>query len=372
MNKFKKIFLIIAVCICSSAYSVVEKNNFDLNDVSYLLPLPRTITHNVLQPIQRTVGAQYLEKLPRLSMLIPNNELFPKMHAVAIRLDPVNKQIRSVWQPIVVGPKFSSTTLDMAFHSFHQLNENDFRLLIIKLKNWKIKSLHQPEIKVQPLGVHPLLSQYENSVQIELQKIFFDYCSDKNLAKLTAMVLRGNEDMWAFMGIEKNSTGQFEPILIARTPNHMAQSYVNAAVPFETFDHAQMSGIGNSVKDNLNIVIKQIAEGPAFSEDEIKSAFQTVNRIENPKYYSEDQLDCVHCHVSQSIRQVLDHKFSDQTLLLTDKYFNANFDLSNLTERKLNTRQIRGFGYFGSSPAISQRVINDSAEAASWLNQDFK
>jgi hypothetical protein len=55
-----------------------------------------------------------------------------------------------------------------------------------------------------------------------------------------------------------------------------------------------------------------------------------------------------------------------------DAYRNARYDMTNVTPTIWDTRRIRAFGYFGDGPAISQRVINESADVADIINQFIK
>ncbi len=82
-------------------------------------------------------------------------------------------------------------------------------------------------------------------------------------------------------------------------------------------------------------------------------------------------MDCVSCHVTQpGIHWVLNKRpeLKVDQLWSSEIYRNAKYDLSNMSTEVWNTQMIRGLGYFGENLAISQRVVNESAEVADAIN----
>jgi hypothetical protein len=77
-------------------------------------------------------------------------------------------------------------------------------------------------------------------------------------------------------------------------------------------------------------------------------------------------MDCVNCHISQPARQLLAEQKAWPSL--EEEYKNPNYDLTNKSTKLLSTKQMRSVGYFNDRLVIAQRVINESAEVADWLN----
>ncbi len=50
-----------------------------------------------------------------------------------------------------------------------------------------------------------------------------------------------------------------------------------------------------------------------------------------------------------------------------DVKFQSEFNLKNPTEKEIRPNQFRIFGYFVKEPAVSQRVINETAVVAEYL-----
>ena len=112
--------------------------------------------------------------------------------------------------------------------------------------------------------------------------------------------------------------------------------------------------------DNSNLLLKE---------------FKAITRVENPREFTPENMDCVSCHVAQQARQwsVLNRPdLSLKDLWNSTKYSNPNHNMENKSTEILNTQSIRAFGYFDRATVISQRVINESAEVADAVNAWLK
>jgi len=363
--------LLSALLIINSAIAEDSiSNDWSLNDVTYIYPLPHKLSQNNLKNVQNYIPQRIISELPKLSVQYDKEVLTQMTHAVAIRIDPIHLQIRIVWQPLTIGPNQTVTTLDAAFHSFYQLSQNEFNHLLFELQTWKKNAGLKNNLQI-PLNIHPLLrEETSRSLAIEkLNEIFFKYCSPNNIIKVTAMVLRGANDMWAFMGFTLDTSLNLQPIKIPRTQTAIVQRYINQAVPFKFFENAMISPLHINLEDNLVFFLNGAIEKPILTETEILKALDISYRFENPRIYDADSLDCVSCHIAQSAREWINHQTISIQLNSKNIYQNIHFNLNNMSTEIFNTAQIRGLGYFGSDLAISQRVIHESAESADYLNQ---
>ena len=360
----------------SFSRQIRNKYFWTLNDVTYLYPLPEHAHRIFLRSIENHVSNEILNDLPRLSVRHEKEVLNKMIYAVAIRIDPEFNQIRVVWQPITNGPQNKITTLDMALHSFYQLSTHEFRNLLQEIISWKQKYSIDTNSS-SPLNIHPAFyqkSEKENSqVIIDLNELFFKYCRYDNTIKVTAMVLRGANDMWAFMGFDIDRLSQKRsPIVIPRTASSTAQRFVNQAVPALFFENAIISPLAfNYQEDSLENFVQKAIQMPQLTEDEVLKYLNISNRFENPHLHNTNSLDCVSCHIAQPAREWIFRNIHQNLTSRQDMAFiyqNAHHNLTNLSAEILNTSQIRGLGYFGRNIAISQRVIHESAEAADYLN----
>lgn len=345
---------------------------WDLNDVSILFPLPKKNQPDYLLPLGNLLTEEILKEFPRLSVRYDQKKIAQALRVLAFRIDPIKKQMKLVWQPVMPGPGSLMIALDMGIHSFYNLSENQFNTLLSELQQFRLRGLAQGSLHLRmPLQVHPSLVGANAEANLKfITDLITRYGSVANLAKVTAMVLRGGDDMWAFMGFDVVSS-KFTPIQIPFTNSRTTQMFINQAIPATKFDNFQITPLVSSVSDpffdSLLGASKKLENNLPLTEDEILKTLNTAARFENPRLTDVDSLDCVSCHVSQPLRNFYGSQFPQADL--TNQYINSNFDLSSTHTTPLNTRRIRAFGYFGSEPAISERVINESAEVADVLNQ---
>lgn len=375
------------VCAVLSVFSLNSYAYWDLNDVSYLMPLPEVLERSDLMGMTaqgqkgELLPAHLHQQIPTLSVFMERAEESQVLAVIAVRIDPCferkvplscQKQIRMVWQPVVKNNFRGTTTLDAALHSFYVLTDDEFDSLLRDLKQWKNKFSIQT--RGLPLQIHPAFSQ-DAKAQREFNEIILKFAGDQNLTQITAMVLRGAGNMWAFAEfhrVEEDLQIQYVPRL-----DRMSQSYGNqVSIMDGYFSRGGMAPApGVEHQDNINYTV---ADTEFFTEnadeETIRNEYRSAYAILNPKIYSPARMDCVSCHVAQNaitwLRNFRPQWGSDPDLHI-DEYYAPQYDLSNLSPRQNNFLNIRGLGYYNDEPAINQRVINESAEVADTLNRLF-
>lgn len=361
------------------AMSSSASAEWDLNDVSYLMPLPESIQDERLLKID-TAGKggsllpeHLVNKIPVLSFQQDREESNRLLRALAVRIDPCfplptpqscQAQIRLVWQPLTLNNRQQVQTIDAALHSFYVLTAEEFKSLLNDLEKWKKKNAIST--RSLPLQVHPAWSQgTEVSSLNEFLFIIKKYIGAENLTRITAMVLRGNADMWAFAGFEvrQNNIVMFP---VPRLGDRRSQAFVNMAVPA---DHFAGGGITPQPAgaDTLNKITAESILVETGEEDTVVTEAQAAYRAENPHRFTPESMDCVSCHVARPALQWVLNKRPELRVdqIWNDEiYRNSKYNLDNISPQFWSTQNIRAFGYFGKDIAISQRVINESAEVA--------
>lgn len=382
----QKIIFLTFTLVCSWTFSFqsLAAAPWDLNDVSYLMPFPTSVLDNKLlrqQSLARggeLLPPRMLTRIPPLALHIPAEEQQKVLRVVAARIDPCfplptpmscQKQIRLVWQPFEEGRNRQVMSVDAALHTFYVLSDQEFDLLLQDLQQWREK--FAASTKFQPLQVHPAWAKDgDKSASLrEFQSVLTKYAGEENLTRITVMVLRGAGNMWAFAGFEPSPTGP-KLLPVPRLGTSQSQSFVNFGVPA---DHFQGGGIGPKPvgDDTLNTLVTESAELGPDKEDLILQETRAIFRIENPRQFNPENMDCVSCHVAQPAKHWVLNKrphLGVDKAWAAETYANAKYNLENTTPEIWNTLMIRGFGYFGKHTAISQRVINESAEVADAIN----
>lgn len=375
----------IAALLCSMALQAQAV--WDLNDVSYLMPLPNKAGEDSLLKLESSArgGAllplSFVNQIPVLAIDHNREEINNTLRVIGVRIDPCfplptpqscQRQIRLVWQPVELSRRDEVESVDAALHSFYVLQDWEFANLLKELAAWKKK--YAVNTAYLPLQVHPAWKEQGDAAPAltEFNKIILKYAGAGNFTRVTAMVLRGNADMWAFAGFEPTESGKLQMLRVPRLGDRMAQSFVNLAVPR---DHFAGGGIAPSPKgpDTFNnLAGESIRLDEPGTEELIRKEARAAFRVENPKNFTPENMDCVSCHVAQpAIQWVLNKRpeLKVDQLWAGEIYANAKYNLSNTSPEVWNTQQIRAFGYFGKNVAISQRMINESAEVADLINR---
>lgn len=358
---------------------------WDLNDVSYLLPLPQQKEDSGLLKISakgrggELIPSALIEFIPFISFDMNRESTRESLRLLAVRIDPCfplptpqscQRQIRLVWQPVVLTAQGEVQTVDAALHSFYVLSEQDWISLLVDLQKWKAR--YSPGTDSLPLQVHPAW-QNEGSGSPSLKafhQVITRYAGKENLTRVTAMLLRRGGLMWTFLGysVDGDKLQSFE---IPRLNGKKAQGFINLAMPPDRFSNGGISPFPRG-EDIINTLVAGSDLLEAQDEDTIRREARAAFRIENPKAFNPENMDCASCHVAQpALHWVLNNRpqLRVEQLWSSEIYKNARYNLSNPSSLAANTQVIRAFGYFGADVAISQRVINESAEVADSLNQ---
>lgn len=384
----KLMSLVVAALIVSSFSQVHAKNLWDLNDVSYLLPLPQKVAGNQLLSLDTlgskgpVIGTEILTEIPRLTLGLTREEGLSASRVIGVRIDPCfskltpqkcQPQVRLVWQPLAEGRRGQLQAEDATMHSFHDLSGEEFKNLLKDLKAWRDR--HSANTGYTPLYIHPAWNGKDDraeSVQ-DFQKILLKYVGQENLSRVTAMVLRANGMMWVFAGFEVVDK-KLEMFEIPRLGGRLNQSFVNMALDTDEFQGGGIAPVPKG-EDTLNNLAANSNRLDESSNDIVISEARAAYRIENPKNYTSENMDCVSCHVTQASLQWVAKKrghLGVEKVWNSEIYKNNKFNLENLSKKTWHSQNVRIFGYFGTTPAVSQRVINESAEVAESLSSQYK
>ena len=386
---------LIALCLLGFAYpTFAEKINLNLNDISVLLPLPETDKWNTLfQPEQTGARGALLprsyiiEHIPTLLQFTENAKLYPDLRVIGFRIDPCftegrgpvkcKQQIRFVWQPLnIVDEK--TQTVDVALHSFYELNDLEFKKLIQQLKDLKQTHSELDQTANTALSVHPVIFQQglEGSYNQELQKIILSYVGQQNLSRITFMQLFANETVWFFGGIDILSDGSIKKISIPRI-NFTLQQFINSAPPARasTSFLGRIFPVPDQKEDNINILLSDSRLLDARSEKEIVESVKSAYKMENPSLHNPGTLDCVSCHAAQPARiwaetNFANFDYSDLSKIVY-KPSPTGQNLVNVSPLKNLTNIVRIFGYFDDKPIVTNRAINETNEAVYVIQNNY-
>jgi hypothetical protein len=368
---------------------------FGLNDLSILIPMPQINITNPADtsPIDILVGAQNIIPNDIYSKFKPicehdkiedNKQLFNHLKIVALRFDPCSgykckKQIRVIWQAIV-NRKSEIKTFDCALHSFHDVNESSW-LNIMK----DLKLISDPSITKEPLQLHPTIKKegLGGNYYSALKKIIKNNVQAINMTKITVARSPNDDPIWHFEIFERDNNNNWKQLDIPTLNVSPLTPFINTQ-NFKTAQYVNSSEFISRIKptneDHIELT-RFLKNSTVFmnteTEESITNLIKQINQIDNPKLSHDQNSDCVKCHLTQSARTFIQSK---RPLIIFDQISNSNyylnpiFNLSNNTNTETDVNNVRSFGYddFQLTPSISNRVINETAEAVTLANDWIK
>jgi hypothetical protein len=345
-----------------------------LNDVSVLVPLPRTADEKpLLAPADTGVKGRLLPKavfdaIPRFPFVPADGLDAAPLRAVGVRFDGCfpgkagcEAQIRVVMQPV----KADGTALDSALHLFFRLTEDELSLVTTELR--RLRTL-APEVADAPLDVHAaLLAQGPaGAYGSVLRDLVLTYAGEQNLSRVT-FFLRAPplQETWFFGGFDRID-GRLEVIDIVgvgKGNQRVIRTNVDSGWQYV------LTPEGTTPEDGR--VLLGSAAADAASDDARRKAYASYLRVENPSKHGPDALPCAGCHVSSFVADQAGRRFGLSPSEFPDDAFTSARDLTLKGGATRNATSLRAFGWFQKEPMLSQRVVNESAAVVDDLEKRF-
>ncbi len=350
----------------------------DLNDVSWLVPLPLPAQVPVMLgldsrgPRGPLLPRRLYDALPGLLAGEDPQTLFARFKVVSIRVDPCFprtatsgciQHLRLVAQPIVSAGLVTSTD-DATLHLFFELSLDDFA--DAKQTVWQLRALAQGATDGKPLDVHPVMRAegLTGPYATTLHALVTRLCGEQNLTRVAFMRLVQKDIAWRFGALDVQN-GQLVPGPIPRLTaltEQGVQEFGNDAFRSGALQPAA-SG------DDLPVLLSE-SELRLTDQRTYDRAITAALRVEHPARSNPKTMDCGACHVaSRALRNARKERPVD-TSTHADRYVgHARFDLTRIDGIGDDPRSLRSFGYFEALSALSQRTINESAEVAEAMSR---
>jgi hypothetical protein len=345
-----------------------------LNDVSFLFPLPPSASENLLLPVTAS-GARGVLLPERVrtdlppSLILSGTPVPPSSaFVVAARVDPCfrvgegpcRKQIRLVAQPLAAS---GEGALDATVHLFYDLPDGDFSQVRDELL--ALKRIAGDETRCAPLGVHPVMKRegLAGPFAVRLKALILRFCGEQTLSQVAVMTFSGQIPFWSFRALDV--AGGLTPVAIPRTQGATHQDFAARSGPVggpPRYGTLQPEPIRSKIPVLLDY--QAIRDQP---EPVIRQAVDESWALEDPKRESAGTADCLSCHLAGRARELALEDRGVSADPTDSAYRNPRHDLSLLPDGA-GVQSQRAFGYVPTGPSITQRVINESAEAADALN----
>jgi hypothetical protein len=343
-----------------------------LNDLSVLVPLPADAGPVVLSASTGDAGA---ELLPRVlyDRLVADGPFggrvvfdhYERLQVTAVRFDLCDRldpgacpkgedgRIRLVFQPLLQGG-----ARDIGFHAFYVVPANDVNGLIVELLSLSAQGGTPSNSLLQ---VSPALASAPSGpYATHLRELLERTCGTQNLDRVTMLAQPDifAQVRWIFRGLERRD-GAFEELAIAGLDAGTQELIFEADADFDVLPVADAPlGFQRAL---------QALTFSAATPEEQTASLKALTEIENPMLRGVRQLQCASCHVSTAVLA----RRAPSPFALPGRYTSA-FDLSVDGGRSQTTgNSVHAFGWLGTEPMISQRVVNETAQVLWEVNQQL-
>lgn len=358
---------------CGAALAPVAPrggSRLDLNDVSFLVPLPEPARVEAMLTLSSSGAMGPL--LPRhlfdgLPLLVADQKadaLFDELRIVSVRVDPCFpgatgeclSQVRLVAQPVFVDQGRLSTR-DATVHLFYTLDEARFSSVVEQL--FSMDEL-AGEMTNGALDVHPVLRRQglDGPYHGRLKAMVLEACGHATLSRVAFMTVDSTGTLWRF-GAFDVERGVLQPELIPRLPSLVVQGVQELGT--ESFRNGAL--LPAAPDDRLDTLLSERALRLADART-VSSAITSALRLEHPGRSSPRSVDCASCHVASRARSHAEQSLQLDTSAHPDVFAAEGFELRRADEAGDDPKALRAFGYLGAKSAFSQRTINESAVVA--------
>lgn len=345
-----------------------------MNDVSILLPLPRELGAPVLAGLDEgLIDRRWYDAVVRGDIGPRSGEAiaFEDFQVVAVRFDLCDRaaiggcprdaagRLRLVLQPLYVrdGAMFAH---DVALHAFYPIPADEMGAVVEALRRLAGRGDPGPGA---PLGVSPLAAAGDATYLGGLRALVGRHARAAELVRLTVIgqVADAAAFAWIFRGLDREGDG-FVAMMIPGVA--AAQQTVQLAGGDTVYRSEPIADVPSG--------FALATSGPRFaaaSPDERTAAVAALAELQNPTLHDTVDTQCIGCHLA--------------TFLTARRAATSGIDPASLpgwfatraaavpTIARQDARVVRAFGWAGNAPAISQRVVNDTAEVLSEIAARF-
>lgn len=295
---------------------------------------------------------------------------FEQFHVVAVRFDlcdranqaPCGELADGVFR-VVLQPTYFATTgggqelraHDVALHAFYQVPNGELADVVAELR--AIANLEPAPTPPQATPLAPFSSSASSPRLLRLRALLARYLRQERLLRLTVFGQDASSVAfaWILRGVERPSLNDaFAPITIAQLGS------AQQSVRLGGGDIIYISEPAADLPAGFALALN----GPTFNAapvEDRRTALRALVAIQNPALHDTGDLQCIACHVATVLVRAR-QAGADVDAAALPEHFEAPYPLSPGGLATTDARVLRGFGYAGSAPVISQRVLNETAQ----------
>ncbi|MBE2254352.1 MAG: hypothetical protein IAE78_32795 [Myxococcus sp.] len=316
------------------------------HDVSFLVPLSQS--QSFLSAATVLPRWQF-DRLHPLTVVDEPDALYGALSVVSVRLDacfregatpgPCRPQVRLVLQPVFDDGPGGLTTRDAAVHLFFSTTEGELETLVRGLAALRTERRVAAGDATAP---HPGFS--DAAFVKALRERLTPFLQPPALVRITSMSVHASNLAWVFSGadvVNGVTTDLDIPTLGAEHHDHVTSTGKDQAMEV-TLDP------GSRVEPALTTLVAPGGLARATPEA-LSAAALAVQRLEDPATHNPGTVDCASCHVAA---------LAQRALVKAGQAVEGSPGASGAYD---DTRNLRAFGYFFATPAVSPRVQRETA-----------
>ncbi|MFO0613492.1 MAG: hypothetical protein U0414_12925 [Polyangiaceae bacterium] len=345
-----------------------------MNDVTFLLPLPKTDAPVLFRASDPVADNQAILPKALVDQVLdtPTNpgaigNVYPDLELVAVRFDLCDRakaepcpdtedaRLRLVFQPIVMQQAF-----DVGFHVFYEIPKADIPAVLDELRALA-DSQHLPPATA--LRVNPLVG-VDAAYTAGLRALVEKRCVSSAIVRVTVMgqELTAAALRWIFHGIERKA-GTFQEIPVAEGSDAVQEVLLLGESSYDITPKIDAPAGFQLAMDE-----SAFAAAPAAQQEIALDALAQVN---HPTKNVPNTVQCAACHVATlTLSARASAAKTDPNAL--PSAFQSGYDTSvSAGESAKDGSILRGLGWRGTTLAISQRVANETAEVLQEISARF-
>ena len=396
MHRLALALLAVAACV-DSHHEFGDGGAIQMNDVTILFPLTGAPSaypsasdhgaHGVLLPeaLYDAVGHIGGTSGP-LTPGSGGDAAYADLHVVAVRLDPCfaalvpdphgdgcANQLRVVFQEVrtVDG---QSTTFDSGLHAFYSLSRAD--LVSLAKRIGSLRAENSTGERLGGLAPHPIMvaQGMDGEMARGLRELVLDYAGAANRTRGTKLSASEPGFAWSFSGFDVSdaSAATFTPMIIPTVGDGVTdQSFFRGFA--NDFVQGQFSPPTTSADDLVPLADEQGAAN--LTPEARQAAFDGLTRVDHPGKNSPDTIDCASCHLATPVSQMIAApmfsliEHDDAFAFHADGTWVLPTEMAPTFDATGNTGfNIHALSYVDRTPAINQRVVNETAAIVAYLN----
>ncbi len=313
---------------------------------------------------------------------------YADLHVVAMRLDPCfasiapdphgagcTAQLRLVFQEVTTVDG-KTTAHDSGLHAFYQLSRADLFTLAHRIAS--LRAANSTGERLGGLAPHAIVVEQglDGAMASGLRSLVLEYAGASNLTRVTELSAFNANFSWTFSGfdVQDATAATTTPMIIPTLP-----SSATSQTFFRGFVEGLQSVDGQFEPSTTSAdgFVPLASEGTASSLTvaQRQAAFDGLTRVDSPAKNSPDTIDCASCHLATPVSQLIAQPMF--SLVESDDSFAFHADGHWVLASEMSPTfdpsdtapfNIHAFSYVDQTPAINQRVVNETAAIVAYLN----